>query len=112
MVDFVATSRPYLAFEHASLSSEEYLRRCALEPPRGSKADKLRPAVLVSNDGANNRATHLGRGVLTVVPPLQRLPEFFLFKPSLQLQNQGWILIPKPKLSRFVRLTSPGSEHR
>lgn len=39
-----------------------------LEPARGSEADKIRPAVLVSNDGANNRATQLGRGVLTVVP--------------------------------------------
>ena len=39
-----------------------------LEPVRGSEADKRRPAVVVSNDGANNRATSLGRGTVTVVP--------------------------------------------
>ena len=39
-----------------------------LEPARGSEADKRRPAVLVSNDGANATASRLGRGVVTVVP--------------------------------------------
>lgn len=39
-----------------------------LEPVRGSEADKRRPAVVVSNDGANGTAQALGRGVITVVP--------------------------------------------
>ena len=39
-----------------------------LEPARGSEADKRRPAVLVSNDGANASASRLGREVVTVVP--------------------------------------------
>ncbi|MXZ62798.1 MAG: type II toxin-antitoxin system PemK/MazF family toxin [Chloroflexi bacterium] len=39
-----------------------------LEPTRGSEASDTRPAVLVSNDGANRRADQLGRGVVTVVP--------------------------------------------
>lgn len=39
-----------------------------LEPVRGSEADKRRPCVVVSNDGANERATQLGRGTVTVVP--------------------------------------------
>lgn len=38
------------------------------EPVRGSEANKRRPAVLVSNDGANATAERLGRGVVTVVP--------------------------------------------
>ena len=39
-----------------------------LDPGRGSEANKIRPAVVVSNDGANAAATRLGRGVITVVP--------------------------------------------
>lgn len=44
------------------------IRLVDLEPVRGSEADKRRPAVIVSNDGANNVAVRLGRGVVTVVP--------------------------------------------
>jgi mRNA interferase MazF len=39
-----------------------------LDPVRASEANKVRPAVIVSNDRANATATHLGRGVITVVP--------------------------------------------
>ena len=39
-----------------------------LDPARGSEATKIRPAVVVSNDGANAAAGRLGRGVITVVP--------------------------------------------
>lgn len=38
------------------------------EPVRGSESNKRRPAVVVSNDGANAIAARLGRGVVTVVP--------------------------------------------
>ena len=44
------------------------IRLVDLEPGRGSEADKTRPAVIVSNDGANAAAARSGRGVLTVVP--------------------------------------------
>lgn len=40
----------------------------SFDPAAGSEAGKTRPAVLVSNDGANRSASRLGRGVLTVVP--------------------------------------------
>jgi mRNA interferase MazF len=39
-----------------------------LDPVRGTEATKRRPAVIVSNEGANQTARRLGRGVLTVVP--------------------------------------------
>lgn len=39
-----------------------------LAPERGAEAGKRRPAVIVSNDGANAVAARLGRGVVTVVP--------------------------------------------
>lgn len=39
-----------------------------LEPVRGSEAHKVRPAVIVSNDGANESVERNGRGVVSVVP--------------------------------------------
>ena len=39
-----------------------------LDPARSGEANKRRPAVIVSNDGANRSAERLGRGVITVVP--------------------------------------------
>jgi mRNA interferase MazF len=44
------------------------IRLADLEPARGSEANKTRPVVLVSNNGANTAAERLGRGVVTVVP--------------------------------------------
>jgi mRNA interferase MazF len=44
------------------------IRRVDLEPARGEEANKRRPAVIVSNEGANRRAALLGRGLLQVVP--------------------------------------------
>ena len=44
-----------------------------LDSARGSEASKRRPAVIVSNDGANSTAERLGRGVLTVVPVTSRM---------------------------------------
>lgn len=40
----------------------------ALEPVRGSEADKTRPVVIVSNDARNRESERSGRGVITVVP--------------------------------------------
>lgn len=40
----------------------------ALDPALPGEAAKLRPCVLVSNDGANGVVERLGRGVVTVVP--------------------------------------------
>ncbi len=36
------------------------IRLVDLEPLRGAEADKQRPAVIVSNDGANNTAQRHG----------------------------------------------------
>jgi mRNA interferase MazF len=44
------------------------IRVVDLDPARGSVANKGRPAVVVSNDGANTTAFRLNRGVITVVP--------------------------------------------
>jgi mRNA interferase MazF len=44
------------------------IRIVDLDPVVGTEANKQRPAVVVSNDGANLTAARLGRGVLTIVP--------------------------------------------
>lgn len=56
------------------------VRLVDLEPSRGSEADKLRPAVLVSNDGANGAAERLGRGVVTVVPVTSSVAKVYPFQ--------------------------------
>ena len=38
------------------------IRLVDLDPARAGEANKRRPAVLVSNDGANSTAAQLGRG--------------------------------------------------
>jgi mRNA interferase MazF len=61
------------------------VRLVDLDPARGAEADKRRPVVIVSNDGANRTAAMLGRGVLTVVPVtsnVERVHPFQVFLPS------------------------------
>lgn len=58
------------------------------EPVLGSEADKRRPAVIVSNDGANTTASRLGRGVVTVVPVttnVRRIYPFQVFLPAAEV---------------------------
>ena len=56
------------------------IRLVDLEPVRGSEADKRRPAVIVSNDGANLTASRLSRGVVTVVPITSNTSRVFPFQ--------------------------------
>ena len=39
-----------------------------LEPVRGTEANKTRPALVVSNDGANAAVERAGRGAALLVP--------------------------------------------
>jgi mRNA interferase MazF len=56
------------------------IRLVDLDPTRGSEANKRRPAVIVSNDGANGTASRLGRGVVTVVPVTSRVQRVYPFQ--------------------------------
>jgi mRNA interferase MazF len=56
------------------------IRLVDLEPVRGAEADKRRPAVIVSNDGANATAERLGRGVVTIVPVTSNVRRLFVFQ--------------------------------
>ena len=65
------------------------IRLVDLEPTRGAEANKRRPAVLVSNDGANSAAAALGRGVLTVVPVTSSISRVFRFQVLLPAGFMG-----------------------
>ncbi len=56
---------------------------------RGAEANNSRPAVIVSNDGANSTATRLGRGVLTVVPVTSDVDRVYPFQVPLPAESIG-----------------------
>jgi mRNA interferase MazF len=60
-----------------------------LEPGRGAEASKRRPAVIVSNDGANTVAQRLGRGVITVVPVTSNVSRIYPFQVFLSTAGTG-----------------------
>ena len=60
-----------------------------LDPSRGSEASKRRPAVIVSNDGANATATRLGRGVITIVPITSNIQRVYPFQVLLPAATTG-----------------------
>ena len=51
-----------------------------LEPVVGAEANKRRPAVIVSNDGANRSAERIGRGVITLVPVTSNIERVYPFQ--------------------------------
>jgi mRNA interferase MazF len=65
------------------------IRYADLEPVRGSEANKRRPVVIVSNDGANIRAASLGRGVVTVVPVTSNVARILPFQTLLEPVPSG-----------------------
>jgi mRNA interferase MazF len=65
------------------------IRVVDLEPVRGAAASKRRPAVIVSNDGANTSAARLGRGVLTVVPVTSNVSRVYPFQVLLEADATG-----------------------
>jgi mRNA interferase MazF len=60
-----------------------------LDPVRGSESNKRRPAVIVSNDGANAAANRLGRGVVTVVPVTTNVARIHPFQVALSSPETG-----------------------
>lgn len=56
------------------------IRIVDLGPGLGGEAAKRRPAVIVSNNGANATAARLGSGVLTVVPMTSNVDRVYPFQ--------------------------------
>jgi mRNA interferase MazF len=65
------------------------LRFVDLEPVRGAEANQRRPAVIVSNDGANSTAQRMGRGVLTIVPITSNTRRLHPFQVLLPAESTG-----------------------
>jgi mRNA interferase MazF len=65
------------------------IRVVDFNPGRGSEASKRRPAVIVSNDGANAVAARLGRGVITVLPITSNIRRIYPFQVRLHAAATG-----------------------
>lgn len=65
------------------------IRIVDLDPARSGEADKRRPAVIVSNDGANATAARLGRGVLTVIPVTSNVGRVYPFQALMPAAETG-----------------------
>lgn len=65
------------------------IRIVDFEPVREGEAGKRRPAVIVSNDGANASAARLGRGVVTVVPVTSNVERVYPFQVLLDARGCG-----------------------
>lgn len=60
-----------------------------LEPAKSGEAKKQRPAVIVSNDGANIAAERTGHGVITVVPVTSNISRVYPFQVLLPSNLTG-----------------------
>lgn len=67
------------------------------EPVGGCEADKRRPAVVVSNDGANTAASRRGRGVVTVVPVTSNVQRILPFQVLLKAESCGLTIDSKAR---------------
>jgi mRNA interferase MazF len=65
------------------------IRLVDLEPVKEAEADKRRPAVIVSNDGANATAARLGHGVITIVPVTSNIARVYPFQVLLRAAETG-----------------------
>ena len=65
------------------------IRLVDLDPARIGEANKRRPAVLVSNDGANTTASRLGRGVVTVIPITGNVDRVYPFQVLIPARESG-----------------------
>jgi mRNA interferase MazF len=74
-----------------------------LDPVRGSEASKRRPAVIVSNDGANRTGQSLNRGVVTVVPISSRTTKLYPFQVMLPARSCG---LPKASKAQAEQIRS------
>lgn len=78
-----------------------------VDPVRGSEANKRRPAVVVSNDGANRTAQRLGRGVVTLVPITSQTAKVYPFQVLLPPKSCG---LPKASKAQAEQIRSVAVE--
>ena len=76
-----------------------------LDPTVGSESNKLRPAVLVSNDAANRAAERDRRGVVTVVPVTSNTARVYAFQ-ALIAAGDGGLAVDSKAQAEQVRSVS------
>lgn len=59
------------------------------EPVKGAEASKARPAVIISQNAANNATTSLGYGLITVVPVTSNVNKILSFQVLLRSFDSG-----------------------
>ena len=83
------------------------IRLVDLDPARGSEADKLRPAVVVSNDTANGMAARRRRGVITIVPVTSNVERVYPFQVLLPADVTG---LPRDSKAQAEQVRSVAAE--
>ena len=83
-----------------------------LDPARGAEANKLRPAVIVSNDAANRTAERTGRGVVTVVPITSNTHRIFPFQVLLRAADCGLVTDSKAQAEQVRSIALNRLRHR
>ncbi|MFD3486078.1 type II toxin-antitoxin system PemK/MazF family toxin [Streptomyces sp. NPDC058665] len=78
-----------------------------LEPARGGEANKRRPAVIISNDGANESVERNGRGVVTVVPLTSNTSRVLSFQVFLRAGESG---LPKDSKAQCEQIRAVTAE--
>ncbi len=77
------------------------IRTAGLDPVIGTESARTRPAVIVSNDGANTIAALLGRGVVTVVPVTSNTEVVHPFQVMLAAASTGLSLDSKAQAEQI-----------
>lgn len=77
------------------------------EPSSGTEVNKLRPAVLVSNDAANRVVERNGRGVLTVVPVTSNTTRVYPFQVLIPA-GEGGLAVESKAQAEQVRAVDYG----
>lgn len=83
-----------------------------LEPTRGSEANKMRPAVIVSNDAANRAAEKTGRAVVTVVPVTSNIERVFPFQVVIPANGSGLKVDSKAQAEQVRSIAVERLAHR
>ena len=79
------------------------IRLVNFEPALGNEANKVRPAIIVSNDAANSMAETLGRGVITVIPVTSKTERVLPFQVLLPAAKTG---LPRDSKSQVEQIRS------
>ena len=77
------------------------IRIVRLDPVVGTESARTRPAVVVSNDGANTIAAVLGQGVVTIVPVTSNTEVIHPFQVMLAASSTGLRLNSKAQIEQI-----------